>query len=235
MKTRTTLRAAVAAVLATGLLTGAAATATADQAAPQGQLKRLTVKDYTSYLKQSKAPEAKRVYKGFKKLSAKDQQRFVNYLQNRNVYKAFVSSTKGHPMEGGAHFTKKYNRDVKFTTDVKPTSKGTTNKTHLVTHTVTEKIYNIPVTTQVFKLKYRTKYKKLIPGSVTARTAVSNANKVIHIRPGKVGARPVGNKATGSTIWHAVPGYKSFGKEVAKNHKLTATWDVRWTAKLTNR
>ncbi|MGW5067386.1 hypothetical protein ACWEQJ_14880 [Streptomyces cyaneofuscatus] len=90
------------------------------QAVVQAEAKlapQLTVKSYTTYLKQQKTPEAKKTLDAFSKLPAGKQVRFVKYLQNRDIYKALMDQAKGS-VGRKLKVVAPYNQDIKFVTEV---------------------------------------------------------------------------------------------------------------------
>ncbi|MFI8355663.1 hypothetical protein [Streptomyces cyaneofuscatus] len=204
------------------------------QAVVQAEAKpaaQLTVKSYTTYLKQQKTPEAKKALDAFSKLPAGKQVRFVKYLQNRDIYKALMDQAKGN-VGRKLKVVDPYNQDIKFVTEVTAkTLKGKSTKQ--VSFTVTETIFGIPVTSETLNLRYHV-LKGKVTGTVTANSEIKNVNAAIRIHKGKVARSGHTGVATASTVWKAVPRVKSFGKGVDKVQEVTA--DTRtWKAKLANR
>lgn len=237
-----TRRLAASAVAGTAALAVLAPTASAMEAnAPHhiqtvAQVKakpaaQLTVKSYTTYLKQQKTPEAKRTLNAFAKLPAGKQAKFVKYLQNRDIYKALIDQAKGN-LDRKLKVVDPYNPDVKFVTEVTAkTLKGKSTKQ--ISFTVTETIFGIPVTSETLNLRYQV-FKGKVTGTPSANSEIKNVNAAITLHKGKVARTGHTGVATASTVWKAVPRVKSFGKGVDKVQEITA--DTRtWQAKLANR
>ncbi|MER7107935.1 hypothetical protein [Streptomyces sp. NPDC000229] len=224
--------AATLAVLAPAA-SAAAATVHPTQAAARADAKlaaELTVAGYTTYLKHQKTPEAKKALQSFLKLPAGKQARFVKYLQNRDIYKALINQTKGN-FNRQLKVVDPYNADVKFVTEV--TAKSVKGKsTQQISFTVTETIFNIPVTSETVNLRYDV-VKGKVTGTPRAASDVKNINAAITIHKGTVGAVNTG-VATASTTWKATPRLKSFGKGVDKVQEVAGHTGT-WKAKLANR
>ncbi|MGW7225489.1 hypothetical protein [Streptomyces cyaneofuscatus] len=156
------------------------------QAVVQAEAKsaaQLTVKSYTTYLKQQKTPEAKKTLDAFSKLPAGKQVRFVKYCQNRGIYKALMDQAKGS-VGRKLKVVDPYNQDIKFVTEVTAkTLKGKSTKQ--VSFTVTETIFGIPVTSETLNLRYHV-FKGKITGTMTADSEIKNVNAAIRIHKGKV-------------------------------------------------
>ncbi|MEV8312128.1 hypothetical protein AB0P36_33700 [Streptomyces flavidovirens] len=238
-----TRRLAASAVAGTAALAVLAPTASAMEANahyPQGtqtvaqveaKPAQLTVKSYTTYLKQQKTPEAKKTLNAFAKLPAGKQTKFVKYLQNRDIYKALIDQAKGN-LDRKLRVVDPYNPDVRFVTEVTAkTLKGKSTKQ--ISFTVTETIFGIPVTSETLNLRYQV-FKGKVTGTPNANSEIKNVNAAITLHKGKVARTGHTGVATASTVWKAVPRVKSFGKGVDKVQEITA--DTRtWKAKLGNR
>ncbi|MBJ6636805.1 hypothetical protein H4K36_00420 [Streptomyces sp. DHE7-1] len=109
-----------------------------------------------------------------------------------------------------------YNKNVTFVT--KASFKTTQDKARTTTATfsVTEKIFNIPVTTEGATLVYPTLGK--LPVATTASTDVFNINAAIRVDSTN-GVK--GNDTSGDIT--ALPQVKSFGKKAVKRVTLHAT------------
>ncbi|MBT2525308.1 hypothetical protein J7E91_07630 [Streptomyces sp. ISL-99] len=192
---------------------------------------RLTVKSYTTYLKQQKTSEAKKTLNAFTKLPAGKQAKFVKYLQNRDICKALIDQAKGN-LDRKLRVVDPYNADVKFVTEVTAkTLKGKSTKQ--ISFTVTETIFGIPVTSETLSLRYQV-FKGKVTGTPNANSEIKNVNAAIALHKSKVRRTGHTGVATASTVWKAVPRVKSFGKGVDKVQEITA--DARtWKAKLANR
>ena len=234
--------AAIAGVATVAVLAPAASASTADLAsAPASKAaaakplpKRLTVQGYLGYLGQNKSPEARSTLKAFKKLPKAKQVKFVNYLQDRTVYKALTASLKGSQSRDLRVVTP-FNTDVKFVKDVKTVKSKDKLNTTKITFTVTERIYNIPVTSEQVWVKYQAKKGN---GSVAPRAGAkaTNVNAAFQLRHGKVEARKIIGGATGATVWTATPRYQSFGKKpVVKAQSVDGYASSYWKASLANR
>jgi hypothetical protein len=232
--TRATSRLTTAAIATAAGLAVLAPTAHAvnavDASAAAKPPARLTVASYTAYLKAQKTPEAKKTLKKFSALSNLQKYYFVQYLQNRAIYKALVQQTKGN-VGRSVHVVKPFNKDVRFVTDVVSQAGKDKNRTTRVTFTVTEEIYRIPVTSETLSLRYQA-VKPTTKAS--ARAAVTNVNAAIAIKPGKVAVQGGKAGAAAHTSWTALPQVKSFGKKLVKDQNLASTRGT-WKAQLLNR
>lgn len=239
MNTGLTMRrmstAVVAGAAAVAVLTPAASAATAAPSAAGVQAdaaaKKLTVSGYVGYLKASKKPEAKQTLAQFNKLPQAKKVKFVNYLQNRNVYKALTASLKG-TINRDLRVVTPYNADVSFLKTVRTVQGKPKKGPTKVTFTVTERIYGIPVTSEQVSVKYQAAG---TPGGfVRGEAKVTNVNAAITVNGGKIEARKVIGGYLAGTTWTARPNYASFGKQVVKDQKVTSGSGY-WKASLANR
>ncbi|MFJ9409212.1 hypothetical protein [Streptomyces sp. NPDC101393] len=229
MLTRTTSRLASAGIATiAGLAVLAPAAHALDSAAAGKQPAKLTVAGYTKYLKAKQTPEARKTLKKFNALPKAKKSRFVRYLQDRDVYRALIDTTKGR-IGGPLHIVDPYNKDVRFVTDVTSHAAKDKGRTTSVRFTVTEQIYRIPVTSETIRLRYQAKK----PGKKVAATAkLTNVNAALSIKHGRVTAK--GGPATARTTWHASPRVASFGKKVVKTQSVASAAGT-WKAQLGNR
>ncbi|UXY30821.1 hypothetical protein [Streptomyces sp. HUAS TT20] len=211
MLTSTTGRLASAAI---ATVAGLAVLAPAAHAAPAKQAAKLTVPAYEKYLKQQSAPAAKKAAAQFAKLNKNQKQVFVKTLQDQKVYKALTGKAWGKIRN--VTTVDRYNKNVTFVTKASfKTAKGKA-RTTTATFSVTEKIFNIPVTTEGATLVYPTVGK--LPGTTTASTDVFNINAAIRI---DATSSVKGNDASGRIT--ALPRVKSFGKKAVKRVTLHST------------
>jgi hypothetical protein len=156
LATRTGVLAATTGAL---LFTGAAAQGTA-LAAPQAPKAKLTVQDYRAFLKKGGGSSAT-LLKSFDRLPKAKQQKFVGYLQSAAVQKAFDAALGGYVTTSKRNW-EAYNKDVRFTGDVRAVTKSDKAGRHTtLTFTATESIYNLPVITHKSVLSYTYRRRRL--------------------------------------------------------------------------
>ncbi|MGV9881005.1 hypothetical protein [Streptomyces sp. NPDC003006] len=173
---------------------------------------QLTVKSYIKALKADKTPAAAKTLKAFKKLDdGKKQYAFVKLLQSRDVYEALAGGSKGALKNGTRTRTKQLNSPVKITRSTVVTKNGKSGQ-RAVTFTVTERIYDIPVTSERISVRYTLKGKKKIVNP-SASTKITNTNKAIAIKvPKTTPVRVKGTNVFGRSTIKATGTVKSFGK-----------------------
>ncbi|MGW0735112.1 hypothetical protein [Streptomyces sp. NPDC002851] len=214
-----------------------AAVQAADAQAAKKIPAKLTPGSYKKYLKNQRTPQARITLKAFNRLSASKQKRFVKHLQNRNIYKALTNRVKGQ-LNQPKHVVDPYNKDVKFVTDVKSVTIKDGRGTTRTTFSVSERIYNIPVTTETVTVKFATIGKKQVLGKVTANAKVNNVNAAIAITAGPVKASVNGTVRTGKVAFTATPQVKAFGRKVVKDDRLSVNYTKKaktFLGSLTNR
>lgn len=187
---------------------------------------KLTVNSYVAYLKAQKTPEAKSTLKSFSALPAAKKAKFVGYLQDGKIYGSLFKQLKGNLNRPVTNVTS-YNADVKFVHSV--SSKGGLKGGHLVTYTATEKIYNIPVTSEKVTLRYNV-VKGKVQRNARAQAEVTNVNAAYTIKGGKVRVAVKGI-ARADVTWKATPRVQAVGKAVAKDQAVTGHVKT-WTAQL---
>ncbi|MFJ7042020.1 hypothetical protein ACIQVC_01240 [Streptomyces sp. NPDC101112] len=197
----------------------------ADQAAAKLPAK-LTVGSYIAYLKAQKTPEAKSTLKSFSALPAAKKAKFVGYLQDGKIYGSLFKQLKGTLNLPVTNVTS-YNADVKFVHSV--SSKGGLKGGHLVTYSATEKIFNIPVTTEKLTLRYEV-VKGKVQRNARAQAQVTNVNAAYAIKGGAVKVAVKGI-ARADVTWKATPRVQAVGKAVAKDQAVTGHTKT-WTAQL---
>lgn len=214
MLTSTTGRLTSAAIAAAaGLAVLAPAAANAAPAAPAAKPAKLTVPAYTSYLQHqaAKSPAAKKVFKQYLGLSQSQKATLVANLQDHAVYAALKAKAWGKIRN--IHTVDQYNKSVSFVTDVTFRTVKDKVRTTTATFTVTEKIFQIPVTTETVTLTYQTAGKAT---KLKATAKVTNLNAAIAITASGQATR---GKETHVNIV-AVPTVKSFGSKIAKVQSL---------------
>lgn len=175
----------------------------------------LTVNSYIKALKADKSPAAAKTLKAFKKLDSKKQYAFVKLLQTRDVYKAVVGRSKGTLKNGTRTSTKQLNSPAKVTRSAVVAKNGKSGR-RVVTFTVTERIYNIPVTSERISVKFTLKGKKKIVNP-SAAIKITNTNKALVIKaPKTIPVRVKGANVSGHSLIKATGTVKSFGKTVTK-------------------
>ncbi|AYN41610.1 hypothetical protein D9753_25090 [Streptomyces dangxiongensis] len=239
MRNRSTWRrfgtAAVAGAAAVAVLAPAASAA--DSAPPAWQTlhavgstqlpAQLTVASYQAWLKNAHTPEAAKTLKAFTVLPNLKKYLFVQHLQNRSTYKALQTQLKGGPR--GLHTVVPYNKFVSFAHDVRVAKTGGRKPATTVTFSVTERIFNVPVTAETVWVTYQTTKGKHL--TVTGGGAkVVNTNAAIAIQARNTSTGQTGGSALTSTQWHATPRVTSFGKAVDQQQTIAA--DGYWKAQL---
>ncbi|MEV0376049.1 hypothetical protein AB0I10_41200 [Streptomyces sp. NPDC050636] len=180
---------------------------------------KLTVSGYLTYLK------ARQTLKALPKAK---QAKFVTYLLDRDIYLALANTVKGS-IGRPAHITDPYHEGVTFVTDIATRTGKDKLRTTSLTFTVTERIYDIPVTSKTLALRFQAA--KGGSKKVVADAKVTNVNAAIAIKGGPTATSLDHGIGHASTTWHAVPRVKSFGKHVAKRQKAWAGQGY-WSASL---
>ncbi|MFG2291481.1 hypothetical protein ACGFOU_36080 [Streptomyces sp. NPDC048595] len=231
--------AVVAGAAAVAVLTPAAHAAVTPAATPAAALqaeqvkaKKLTVKAYVAYLKKDTTAGGRKTLTQFSRLPKAKQVKFVSYLQDRKVYRAMAAQTKGMVGQNLKVVTP-YNKDVKFAKTVTTVRNKDRHATTTVTFTVTEKIFNIPVTSEEVAVRYQAHPGKS-PAAARGTAEVKNLNAAITIRQGKTEARKTQGGYTAATRWTAIPNYTPIGAKVVKDQRITAGQGY-FKASLTNR
>ncbi|BBC35394.1 hypothetical protein SGFS_066880 [Streptomyces graminofaciens] len=217
---------AISRSIASAAPVGSVASAAAKQPA------KLTVASYITYLKQQKTPEARKTLAAFRSLSKTRQAKFVGYLQNRKVYWQLVDHSWGKIGQSVHHVETAFNKDVKIVSDATSKRAKDKNRTVTLTHTVTEYIYGIPVTSEQVHLSYRAPADR-ITAVVSAKAKVTNVNAAITIKGdtrSAIGAE--GSSASAATFWIATPNVKSFGKAERSEHRVSGRPEGTWEAQL---
>ncbi|WP_405890181.1 hypothetical protein OG427_16230 [Streptomyces sp. NBC_00133] len=210
MLTSTTGRLTTAAIATAAGLAVLAPAAHAADAAPA----KLTVPAYEKYLKQQSTPAAKKAAAKFAALNKNQKAVFVKTLQDQKVYKALTGRAWGKIRN--VTTTDRYNKNVTFVTKASFKIAKDKHRTTTATFSVTEKIFNIPVTTEGATLIYPTIGK--LPGVTKASADVFNINAAIRI---DATSAVKGNFTTARIV--AVPQVKAFGKKAVKQATLRAT------------
>jgi hypothetical protein len=201
---------AVAAAASLALLGGSAQAFAAD-AAPAAP-SQLTVGAYKTWLKKSPGAEAKDTLRAFNRLTPAQQRKFVGYLQDPKVLKAFVVAHSGKIPSLSYATTVKYKNDITFTTRTSAGAPGEKDqRTITLTTRSVERIFNIPVTEFASVLTYETKADKITGKGWKTKSFGSNQNAAFAFKPSKSRAVLKGNSLSGVTNWTATPQYKSAG------------------------
>ncbi|MFJ3338508.1 hypothetical protein [Streptomyces sp. NPDC086766] len=203
--------AAIATIAGITVLAPAAHAAETGTAKPAA---KLTVTAYEKYLKQQSTPAAKKAAAQFAKLSKSQKQVFVKTLQDQKVYKALTGKAWGKIRN--VTTVDRYDKNVTFVTKVSFKTTKDKARTTTAKFSVTERIFNIPVTTEGATLVYPTVGK--LPGTTRASTDVFNINAAISI---DATSSVKGNDASGRIT--ALPRVKTFGKTAVKRVTLHAT------------
>ncbi|MGV9901964.1 hypothetical protein ACWDU8_05585 [Streptomyces sp. NPDC003388] len=209
-----TVRLSTAAIAAAAGLSVLATTVHAAGAAPSKPAVKLTVPAYETYLKQQSSPAAKKSAAQFAKLNKDQKQIFVRTLQDPKVYKALTGKAWG--LIRNVTTNDHYNKNVTFATKASFRTAKDKARTTTATFSVTEKIFNIPVTTEGATLVYPTLGKR--PVATKASTDVFNINAAIRVDSTN---SVKGNDTSGDIT--ALPQVKSFGKKAVKRVTLHAT------------
>lgn len=189
---------------------------------------KLTVNSYVAYLKAQKSPEAQKTLKSFSALSAAKKARFVAHLQDRKIQEKLFKELNGTINTPKQAITK-VNADVKFIHQVtsKRNFKDARGAT-VVSYTVTESIYGIPVTSEKLTLRYNVVNNK-VQRTARAVAQVTNVNAAVAIKGGPVKVAVKG-LARAEATWTFTPKVKSFGKTLTKEQVVkghTKTWNTQ--------
>ncbi|MFF7264954.1 hypothetical protein ACFZCL_32390 [Streptomyces sp. NPDC008159] len=229
LATRTGVLAATTGAL---LFTGAAAQGTA-LAAPQAPKAKLTVQDYRAFLKKGGGSSAT-LLKSFDGLPKAKQQKFVGYLQSAAVQKAFDAALGGYVTTSKCNW-EDYNKDVRFTGDVRAVTKSDKVGRHTtLTFTATESIYNLPVISHKSVLSYTYR-----PGvgykSPKFKSSLTNLNGAFAVTHGAKDSIRNGSGIWGVATWKYTPLYKSAGTAPIVKQQTTLGHTAKFSARLTNR
>ncbi|MFG1667517.1 hypothetical protein [Streptomyces sp. Y7] len=207
-------------------------------ASPSDQGTELTPAEYRRYLQSLNNAEADEVRSEFDALSADDQTKFVNYLQDDQVYRAFIdTASSGVNASTSSHTDTRYNADVTFSRDVERSRPAASTRLahwdEKATYTDKTKILGVTVTTLQVWVRYQ-----CTRGEVTkvynSGSGVKNFNAAVSIDG--TDARPwtAGGKAHAETVWKGSIIYKGFGVRIDKKQSLVASWDGHWKGSVKN-
>ncbi|MFI6093523.1 hypothetical protein [Streptomyces sp. NPDC051218] len=237
---------ALTAAIAVAAVLAPVASATADSPQPgtatvDAQASKLTPAKYTAYLKQQDGPEAKKVLGTFDRMSKAKQTKFVNYLQDEKVFKAFLNSGQDSARSGlrsraeGRTVTR-YNEDVEFINETTVARSGSPRIVHWresVKNSVKSKIMGVTITKFTVWVKYRATRQR-VDKVYSSGSGLKNYNAAVAID--EKDARPwvSGGKAHAQTIWKGSMVYRGFGVRIDKKHSLTGDWEGKGRASLKN-
>ncbi|ROP44177.1 hypothetical protein [Streptomyces sp. PanSC9] len=188
--------------------------------------RQLTQDAYLAWLKNQHTDAAATTLKAFTKLSNLRKYIFLQQLQNRSAYAALQAQLKGGPK--GFHKTVPYNKVISIARDVKVTKSRGKKPATTISFTVTESIYNIPVTSHTVWATYQAaKGKQLKVTGSGAR--VNNTNAAYAIKATSSSSTPTGATAH----WHAAPRVAAVGKAIEKQQTVATTASLSWKASLT--
>ncbi|MDX2937056.1 hypothetical protein [Streptomyces ipomoeae] len=220
---RNRITAAAIATAASVALLGGTGQAFADSqaAAKPAAPAKLTVAAYKTWLKKTPGEEAKDTLHAFNKLPAAKQKKFVGYLQDPKVLKAFVVAHQGKIPSLSYGTTVTYKKDITFTTRTSAAAPGIKDrKTITLTTRSIERIFNIPVTELSTVLTYETKGNQITGRGWKTKNYGSNYNAAFAIKSSKTRTALKANELSGVTNWTATPKYKSAGTAVIKKHQV---------------
>ncbi|GFE25933.1 hypothetical protein RB199_30395 [Streptomyces libani] len=199
-------------------------------------MNKVTPDKYMAYLIKQRTPESRAVLKAFRALPKAKQVKFLGYLQSRTVYMAFGGQLRGHADENKpVRAVTNHNKDVKFVraTQTNKTKQGR-KATVMVAFTVTEKVFNIPVTSEQVWVKYESKrgeVRKVLGGGAK----LTNLNAAINITGGKVKPTNLeGHNGFVATTWKATQRADGFGGDIVKQQRVQAGWGNTFKANLNN-
>ncbi|UUU34292.1 hypothetical protein JIX56_33105 [Streptomyces sp. CA-210063] len=209
---------AIATAAAIALLGGTGqAFADSQAAAKPAAPAKLTVDAYKKWLKKTPGEEAKDTLHEFNKLSAAKEKKFVAYLQDPKVLKAFVVAHSGKIPSLSYGTTVTYKKDITFTTRTSAAARGVEGrKTITLTSRSIQRIFNIPVTELSTELTYETKGNRITGKGWKTSNHGSNHNAAFAIKSSKTRAVLKANALDGVTNWTATPKYKSAGTKPIK-------------------
>ncbi|EKX68101.1 hypothetical protein Sipo8835_33600 [Streptomyces ipomoeae] len=222
MRNRIITAAAIATAASVALLGGTGqAFADSQAAAKPAAPAKLTVAAYKTWLKKTPGEEAKDTLHAFNKLPAAKQKKFVGYLQDPKVLKAFVVAHQGKIPSLSYGTTVTYKKDITFTTRTSAAAPGIKDrKTITLTTRSIERIFNIPVTELSTVLTYETKGNQITGRGWKTKNYGSNYNAAFAIKSSKTRTALKANELSGVTNWTATPKYKSAGTAVIKKHQV---------------
>ncbi|MEU6369600.1 hypothetical protein ABZ876_28675 [Streptomyces sp. NPDC046931] len=181
----------------------------------------LTVGSYQAYLKRNWAKGGRDTAVKFAGLTPRQQRKFLRHLENRDVYEALRNQVKGSfgmPL----HTVAPYDKDIAFVTDVTTRIAKDDAGTLTVRFSVSERIFNIPVTTETITVKGATQGEGKSKKAVTT-AELKNVNAAVAITAGPARAASKGAVTRGSVTWTAKPQVKAFGaKKVVKEQGAAA-------------
>jgi hypothetical protein len=204
-------------------LIGGTGQAFADSQAPAKPAapSKLTVDAYKTWLKKAPGAEARETLHEFNKLPRAKQQKFVGYLQDPKVLKAFVVALDGKIPSLAYGKTVTYKKDVSFTIRTSAAARGVNNsKTITLTTRSTQRIFNVPVTELLTVLTYDTKGNKITGKGLKTQNHGSNYNAAFALKASKTRTTLKANALDGVTNWTATPKFKSAGTTPIKKHQL---------------
>ncbi|MDX2937504.1 hypothetical protein, partial [Streptomyces ipomoeae] len=198
---------AIATAAAIALLGGTGqAFADSQAAAAPAKPAKLTVAAYKTWLKKTPGEEAKDTLHAFNKLPAAKQKKFVGYLQDPKVLKAFAVAHQGKIPSLAYGKSVAYKKDITFTIRTSAAAPGTKDrKTITLTTWSTERIFNIPVTNLRTVLTYQTKGNKITGEGRKIKSSSSNLNAAFAIKATKTATYFANNSLEGWTNWTATP------------------------------
>ncbi|EKX63183.1 hypothetical protein Sipo8835_37090 [Streptomyces ipomoeae] len=190
---------------------------------------KLTVNSYLTYLKTQKTPEAKKTLRSFSALPAAKKARFVTHLQDRKIQEKLLKELSG-AINTPKQSVTKVNADVKFVQQVTSKrnfkdAKGAT----VVSYTVTETIFGIPVTAENLTLHYNV-VKGKVQRKARAVARVTNVNAAVAIKGGPVKVAVKG-LARAEVKWKLTPKVASFGAAITKQQVVkghTKVWNTQF-------
>ncbi|WP_086805240.1 hypothetical protein [Streptomyces caniscabiei] len=178
---------------------------------------KLTVDAYKKWLKKAPGEEAKDTLHGFNKLSAAQQKKFVGYLQDPKVLKAFAVAHDGRIPSLAYGKTVTYKKDVTFTIRTSAGAPSVNDRRTITLNTWSEqRIFNVSVTRMRTVLTYETKGNRINGEGRKIKNYGTNFNAAFALKSSKSRTALKANALDGVTNWTATPKYRSAGTKPIK-------------------
>ncbi|GGS10113.1 hypothetical protein GCM10010252_56550 [Streptomyces aureoverticillatus] len=199
----------------------------------------LTPAEYVKYLEKQDDPEAKDALASFKALPKGDQAKFVDYLQDEDVFKAFTEEASGPGSDTPQSGTvTQYNSDIAFVNDAKVDRKPQSappvaHWNEKATYTAKIKVLGITVTKLQVWVRYQST-RAHVTKVYNSGSAVKNINAAVSIDSDNARPWKAGGYAHAETVWKGSLVYKGFGIRMDKKQKIRGEYNGAWTGSLKN-
>ncbi|MEU9732492.1 hypothetical protein [Streptomyces sp. NPDC048002] len=228
--------AVAAAAMSTGAAIAVPTTGTAGTAVTPAQ--------YIAYLEGQNSPEALEVLAEFKALAPDEQSKFVGYLNDPEVFKAFLEySGESQGQNATASTTgekrvTKYNQDVIFVNEGNVTRErsGATRDvtwTEKATYTFKQKLLGVTVTKMTVWVRYSAS-RGAVEKALNSGSALKNFNIGVDIDGDNARPWVSGGRAHAETVWKGELTYSGYTARIDKIQHLSAAWDGTWKGSTKN-